>query len=127
MPVLIPVLLPVPRRWRRMKRRVSSSSSRLVDELNAADWKRSPQTDADGQCEFTYQPDGFGRSRTGSSPCAPEKPKPRADEEQEQYQLPDTPEYSHRVFVTNMKGHDRIAGVVLQSASRSRESDQGSQ
>jgi hypothetical protein len=27
-------------------------TSRLVDELKAADWKRSPRTDADDQCEF---------------------------------------------------------------------------
>jgi len=34
-------------------------TSRLVDELKAADWKRSPRTDADGQCEFRYQPEGW--------------------------------------------------------------------
>jgi hypothetical protein len=37
-------------------------TSRLVDELKAADWKRSPRTDADGQCEFLYQPQGWGGS-----------------------------------------------------------------
>ena len=37
-------------------------TSRLVDELKGADWKRSPQTDADGQCEFRYQPEGWGLS-----------------------------------------------------------------
>src|SRR4029077_3025185 len=35
-------------------------TSRLVDELKAADWKRSARTDADGQCEFRYEPEGWG-------------------------------------------------------------------
>src|SRR6266851_3048137 len=30
-------------------------TARLVDELKGADWKGSPRTDADGQCEFRYQ------------------------------------------------------------------------
>ncbi len=36
-------------------------TARLVEELKAAEWKRWPRTDADGQCEFLYQPDGRGR------------------------------------------------------------------
>src|ERR1041385_2957573 len=36
-------------------------TSRLVEELKAAEWKRSPRTDADGQCDFRYQPDGWGK------------------------------------------------------------------
>ena len=82
-------------------------TSRLVDELKAADWKRSPQTDADGQCEFRYQPDGWGKAHRFIALRYPKKPKPRTAEEPEQYQLFDTPEYSYRVFVTNMK--DAIA------------------
>src|SRR5258708_25930513 len=35
-------------------------TSRLVEELQAADWKPSRRTDADGQCEFPYQPEGWG-------------------------------------------------------------------
>src|SRR2546422_813275 len=34
-------------------------TARLVDELKAAKWKPSPRTDADGQCEFRYQPEGW--------------------------------------------------------------------
>ncbi len=56
-----------------------------------------------------------GAKRTGSSPCATRKSRNRARlDEPEQYQLFDTPEYSYRVFVTNMKDCDRAAGVVLQ-------------
>ncbi|NJO55198.1 MAG: transposase, partial [Rhodospirillales bacterium] len=77
-------------------------TSRLLDELKAADWQRSPRTDADGQCEFLYQPQGWGKAyrfvalRYQKEPAAAEKP--------EQYQLFDAPEYSYRVFVTNWSG-----------------------
>src|SRR5882724_12772985 len=33
-------------------------TSRLVEELEQAEWKPSPKTDADEQCEFQYQPEG---------------------------------------------------------------------
>ena len=41
---------------------VARKTSRLVDQLQAAKWKRSPRTDADGQCEFLYQPEGWGKA-----------------------------------------------------------------
>ncbi|HKD44108.1 MAG TPA: transposase, partial [Candidatus Angelobacter sp.] len=37
-------------------------TSRLIDELKAAEWTGSPKTDADGQCEFRYQPEGWGQA-----------------------------------------------------------------
>src|SRR5205823_6817373 len=37
-------------------------TARLVEELKAAAWKRSPRTDADGQCEFRYQPEGWEKA-----------------------------------------------------------------
>jgi hypothetical protein len=85
-------------------------TSRLVDELKAADWKRSPRTDADGQCEFRYQPEGWGKAHRFIALRYRKKPKPREDNAPEQYQLFDTPEYSFRVFVTNMQGP--IASLV---------------
>ncbi len=78
-------------------------TSRLLDQLKAAEWKRSPQTDADGQCEFPYQPEGWGKAYRFIALRYAKKPQPRRVEEMEQYQLFDTPEYSYRVFVTNMK------------------------
>jgi Transposase DDE domain group 1 len=78
-------------------------TSRLLDQLKAAEWKRSPQTDADGQCEFPYQPEGWGKAYRFIALRYAKKPQPRRAEEMEQYQLFDTPEYSYRVFVTNMK------------------------
>jgi hypothetical protein len=78
-------------------------TSRLVDELKAADWKRSSRTDADGQCEFHYRPEGWGKAYRFIAVRYEKKPKPSEADEPEQYQLFDTPEYSYRVFVTNMK------------------------
>ncbi len=85
-------------------------TSRLVEELKAADWQRAPHTDADGQCKFPYQPEGWGKTYRFLALRYQEKPTPKEVHEPEQYQLFDTPEYSYRVFVTNMK--DRIDLLV---------------
>ena len=77
-------------------------TSRLVDELKAADWKRSPRTDADGQCEFCYQPEGWAKAYRFLALRYQKKAQTSAAAKPEQYQLFDTPEYSYRVFVTNM-------------------------
>jgi hypothetical protein len=77
---------------------------RLINELKAAQWTGSPQTDADGQCEFRYQPEGWSKAyRFIALRYEKRKEKPGADQP-EQYQLFDTPESTYRVFVTNMKG-----------------------
>src|SRR5712671_2238658 len=36
-------------------------TSRLIEELRQAEWKPSPKTDADAECEFQYQPDGWSK------------------------------------------------------------------
>ena len=80
-------------------------TSRLLDELNAADWTHSPKTDADGQCEFRYRPEGWSEThRFIALRYEKKKHGPKADRAAGQYQLFDTPEYSYRVFVTNMTG-----------------------
>jgi hypothetical protein len=78
-------------------------TARLVEELKAAVWKPSPRTDADGQCDFSYQPEGWGKAYRLIALRYKKKPKPAAADQPEQYQLFDTPEYTYRVFVTNMK------------------------
>jgi hypothetical protein len=78
-------------------------TSRLVDELKAAEWKQSRRTDADGQCEFRYQPEGWGKAYRFVALRYQKKPRAKDGEGPEQYQLFETPEYSYRVFVTNMK------------------------
>jgi hypothetical protein len=77
-------------------------TSRLVNELKAAVWQGSPGTDADGQCEFRYQPEGRGKACRFLALRYRKQPQPSIAEEPEQYQLFDTPEYRYRVFVTNM-------------------------
>ena len=79
-------------------------TSRLIDELKAAQWTGSPKTDADGQCEFRYQPEGWGQAYRFIALRYEKKKEPAAAEKPEQYQLFDTAEYSYRVFVTNMSG-----------------------
>jgi hypothetical protein len=82
---------------------VARKTARLVDELKALDWKRSPRTDADGQCEFRYQPEGWGRAYRFLA-LRYEKKADAQEADREQYQLLDTPAYTYRVFVTNMEG-----------------------
>ena len=88
---------------------VARKTSRLVEELKAADWKRSPRTDADGQCEFRYQPEGWGQAYRFIALRYEKKPNAR-EAEREQYQLFDTPEYTYRVFVTDM---DRAIDLLV--------------
>src|SRR5216683_6517712 len=78
-------------------------TARLVDQLKGADWKGSPRTDADGQCEFRYRPEGWGQAYRFIALRYEKRAKLSASNETEQYQLFDTPEYTYRAFVTNMK------------------------
>ena len=85
-------------------------TARLVEELRQAHWKPSPKTDADEECEFSYQPEGW---RKAYRFVALRKEKPRAEveaEQAEQYQLFETSQYKYRVFVTDMS--DPIHFVV---------------
>jgi hypothetical protein len=85
-------------------------TARLVEELRQAEWQPSPKTDADAECEFHYQPDGWSKSYRF---VALRKEKPREEveaEESEQYQLFETSRYKYRVFVTDMS--DPIYFVV---------------
>jgi hypothetical protein len=81
---------------------VARKTARLVEQLQTAKWKPSPKTDADEQCEFLYQPEGWDKVRRflalryAKAKQTPDKP--------EQYQLFDTPEYIYRVFVTDLEG-----------------------
>jgi Transposase DDE domain group 1 len=76
-------------------------TARLVEELQAADWQKSPRSDVDAQCEFRYQPEGWGKAYRFLALRSQKKPKPKEANEPEQYQLFETPEYRYRVFVTN--------------------------
>ena len=85
-------------------------TARLVEELRQAQWKPSPKTDADEECEFSYQPEGWSQPYRF---VAVRKQKPREEvetEQPEQYQLFETSQYKYRVFVTDMS--DPIHFVV---------------
>src|SRR5947207_11427742 len=81
---------------------VAQKTPRLLEELKAAHWKRSPHTDADEECEFRYRPQGWGRTYRFIALRYEKKSEPKKKEEPEQYQLFATAEYTYRVFVTNM-------------------------
>jgi hypothetical protein len=80
---------------------VARKTSRLLEQLRVAKWKPCPKLDADEQCEFWYQPEGWGKSYRFIALRYQKKEK--TAEEREQYQLFDSPEYIYRVFVTNME------------------------
>jgi hypothetical protein len=95
----------------------AQKTSRLVEELKAARWTGSPRTDADGQCEFRYQPQGWETAYRFVALRYQKKPKPKELGQPEQYQLFDTPEYSYRVFVTNLDAPiDALVGFYRQRA-----------
>src|SRR3972149_10953947 len=82
---------------------VARKTSRLLEELVAAKWEPSPRTDADEQCEFWYQPQGWGKPYRFIAL----RSERNGDDEEEsdetvQYQLFATKQYKYRVFVTNM-------------------------
>ncbi|MDZ4799627.1 MAG: IS1380 family transposase [Bryobacteraceae bacterium] len=78
-------------------------TSRLVEQLRRAEWKPSPNTDADAECEFYYQPDGWSKPyRFVALRSQKEREEPEA-EEAEQYQLFESSQYKYRVFVTSMR------------------------
>ena len=41
---------------------VARKTRRLVEQLQQAEWKPSPHSDAAAECEFLYQPQGWGRA-----------------------------------------------------------------
>lgn len=90
-------------------------TSRLLEQLEQARWTGSPRTDADGQCEFRYQPDGWPKAFRFVALRYVKKPKAAVAGRPEQYQLFDTPSYSYRVFVTNMDmAIDALVGFYRQ-------------
>jgi hypothetical protein len=80
---------------------VARKTSRLLTTLQSARWRPSPRTDADQQCEFWYQPEGWEKACRFIGLRYHKKEEPSS--ERAQYQLFDSSQYLYRVFVTNMK------------------------
>ena len=77
-------------------------TSRLVEQLRQAEWRPSPKTDADAECEFRYQPDGWNKEYRFVA-LRYEKAREEVEaEETEQYQLFETSQYKYRGFVTDL-------------------------
>jgi hypothetical protein len=94
---------------------VARKTARLIDQLRTADWKPSPKTDADEQCEFQYQPEGWAKAHRF---LALRYARAEQEQQPEQYQLFDTPEYIYRVFVTDMaKALDLLVWFYNQRAA----------
>jgi len=84
---------------------VARKTQRLVEQLRAADWQPSPETDADAQCEFAYQPEGWSKAYRFLALRYEKACEEEETEEAEpvvQYQLFATATYKYRVFVTDM-------------------------
>jgi hypothetical protein len=97
----------------------AQKTPRLVEELKAARWTGSPRTDADGQCEFRYQPQGWGKAHRFVALRYQKQAKPNKKQKQaEQYQLFETPEYAYRAFVTDLDAPiDVVVGFYRQRAA----------
>src|SRR5258708_28018714 len=81
---------------------VARETARLVDQLQTAKWKRSPLTDADGQCEFHYQPEGWGNAYRFLALRYEKALESKGSEQPEQYQLFDTTHNTYSSFVSNI-------------------------
>jgi len=71
--------------------------------LNAAEWKPSPNTDADAECEFRYQPEGWKQECRFVALRYDKAELPEEEEPAEQYQLFANGPVKYRVFVTNFE------------------------
>jgi len=81
---------------------LARKTSRLVEQLRQAEWKPSPKTDADAECEFRYQPDDWKKEYRFVA-LRYEKAREEVEaEETEQYQLFETSQYKYRGFVTDL-------------------------
>ena len=87
---------------------VARKTARLVAALQTAEWKPSPEPNADAECDFLYQPEGWQKPFRFVALRFPKPPKnpssKRQPEASEQYQLFETSAYVYRVFVTDLEG-----------------------
>jgi hypothetical protein len=93
----------------------AQKSASLMAAVLSARWTGSPRTDADGQCEFRHQPGEWSKAYRYVALRYEKKAKPEA--QSEQYQLFDGPQYTYRVFVTNLDAPiDVVVGFYRERA-----------
>jgi DDE family transposase len=82
----------------------ASKTAPVKQRLEAAEWKPARRADCDGETEFMYQPHGWKRAcRFIALRYRKKKPAVQPKGAPEQYELFETPEYTYRVFVTDMR------------------------
>jgi len=81
---------------------VAQKTARLVEELRQAAWRPSPDTDAEAECEFRYQPQGWEKDFRFVALRYEKEREVDEEDGSEQYQLFETSAYTYRVFVTDM-------------------------
>lgn len=89
---------------------VARKTTMLVAALTRATWRPSRETDADDECEFRYQPQGWPRAHRFVALRYEKPPEEETADPVEQYQLFATAAYTYRVFVTDLT--EPIAKVV---------------
>src|SRR6516165_792389 len=93
----------------------AQKSASLMAAVQSARWTGSPRTDADGQCEFRHQPREWPKAYRYVALRYQKKPQP--ERKTEQYQLFAGPEYTYRVFVTDLDAPiDVVVGFYRQRA-----------
>jgi hypothetical protein len=90
---------------------VARKTDRLLGELQAADWRPSPDTDADFACQFRYQSEGWEREYRFVG-LRYDQPEPDADHP-DQIGLFDGLACRYRVFVTNISSEKWSPAAVM--------------
>ena len=78
----------------------------MLRQLRQAEWKPSPNTDADFECEFRYKPDGWKQEFRFVALRYDDREEEDGGEEAaavEQYQLFTNGKVTYRVFVTDIE------------------------
>ena len=84
---------------------VARKTAAMLNQLRKADWKPSPDTDADFECEFRHQPDGWKQEFRSVALRYNHVEEDEDNEEApvEQYQLFACGKVKYRVFVTDIE------------------------
>jgi hypothetical protein len=105
---------------------ISARKTSRLEELKAAVWQGSPRTDADGQCEFRHQPEGWGKAHRFLA-LRYQKPSPASAPEEPVVSIVRYPGVPLSRVRHQYDGRHLPAFLVLQSAGGGGKSDQRSE